>query len=210
MGDRTESFDAYLREWRALHPARDGVATRIAAAYLRIPYALAGPLVRVSPNVVTLAGLLAAVATIPAYRVRALAALLVLTAGVLDSVDGAVALRRGRVTTFGAVWDSTADRLADVALLVGPALHRPGAAFAAAGAGTFLLEYIRARCQAVGLTGEQRVTPGERPTRIVVLAVAAATGWWTYGAWTVAALTLAGAALLLRDARARPTTPASG
>jgi CDP-diacylglycerol--glycerol-3-phosphate 3-phosphatidyltransferase len=205
MGDRTDD----LARWRALHPAREGVATRIAAAYLPLPYAVARRLVRVPPNVVTLAGLLLAVATVPAYRVRGAAALLIVLAGVADSVDGAVAVLSGRVTAFGAVWDSTADRLADIAILVGPALHEPGAAFVAAGVGTFLLEYVRARTHAVGAAG-QRVTPGERPTRIVLLALGAATGWRVQAAWTVTALTVTGAALLLNDARARPTTPASG
>jgi CDP-diacylglycerol--glycerol-3-phosphate 3-phosphatidyltransferase len=203
MGDGTDD----LARWRALHPARDGVAVRVAAVYLRLPYAIARRIVRVPPNLVTLAGLLLAVATIPAYG--AVAAPLILLAGVADSVDGAVAVLSGRVTAFGAVWDSTADRLADVAFLVGPALRQPGAAFVAAGAGTFLLEYVRARTAAVG-TPEQRVTPGERPARIILLALGAATGWWAAAAWSVAALTAAGAVLLLNDARARPTRPASG
>jgi CDP-diacylglycerol--glycerol-3-phosphate 3-phosphatidyltransferase len=205
MGDGTDD----LARWRALHPAREGLATRVAEVYLPLPYAIARRLVRVHPNLVTLAGLLLAVATIPAYRPRGVAALLILLAGVADSVDGAVAVVSGRVTAFGAVWDSTADRLADVAILVGPALHEPGAAFVAAGAGTFLLEYVRARSSAVGAAG-QRVTPGERPSRIVLLALGAATGWWAAAAWTVAALTVLGAALLLNDARARPTRPVSG
>lgn len=205
MGDGTDD----LARWRALHPARAGVATRIAAAYLPLPYAIARRIVRLPPNVVTFAGLLLAVATIPAYRIRVVAALLVLLVGVVDTVDGAVAVLSDRVTAFGAVWDSTADRLAEVAILVGPALHEPGAAFVAAGAGTFLLEYVRARTNAVDAP-EQRVTPGERPARIVLLALGAATGRWGLAAWAVAALTVAGAALLLRDARARPTTPVSG
>jgi hypothetical protein len=43
-----------------------------------------------------------------------------LAAGVADSVDGAVAVLQGRTTAFGFVWDSTADRLADLAMIAGP------------------------------------------------------------------------------------------
>jgi CDP-diacylglycerol--glycerol-3-phosphate 3-phosphatidyltransferase len=214
------TYDEYLAEWAATHsfePERVGPVLR---AYLRLPYVLARPLASVSPDAVTAAGLVVACLTLPAYAVgaAAVAGLLVLVAGLLDSVDGAVAALGGRGSTFGAVWDSTVDRLTDVVLLLGPALWVPYARWGllAAGVGTFLLEYVRARCQACGWTDEQVVTPGERPTRVIVLAVtgllAAAAGRWLWlaGAWALAALTAVSVVVLLRDARARTTTPVSG
>lgn len=216
------SYDEYLAAWAAAHsfePERIGGFLRW---YLHLPYSIARPLAWVSPDTVTLAGLLVAVATLPLYAAGAAfpAALLVLASGLLDQVDGAVAAIGGRATAFGAVWDSAVDRLTDTVLLLGPALWLSGGAarwgLAAAAVGTFLLEYVRARCQACGWTTDQVVTPGERPQRVVGIAVvtslASLVGRWLWvpAAWALAGLTFASAAMLLRDARARSTTPASG
>lgn len=214
------AYDAYLDAWAATHAFERARMGPVLRTYLRLPYALARPLTGVSPHAVTLLGVAVAWATVGLYAAgwAFVAGALVLVAGLLDSVDGAVAVLRGRVTAFGAVWDSTADRLADLALYLGPALWAPGARWwlAAAAAGTFLLEYVRARCQANGWTDRQVVTPGERPTRVVAVAVLGMASplvgrWvWVPGAALVAGLTLVGVALLLRDARGRSTTPASG
>jgi CDP-diacylglycerol--glycerol-3-phosphate 3-phosphatidyltransferase len=202
-----------LDRWCALHAFERQRVGPVLATYLRAVHRTARR-VPLSPNALTLLGLLVAVASVGAYArdLPLLAAPLVLASGLLDSLDGAVAAVRHRATTYGAVLDATADRLADLALLLGPALSVPAArpALVAAGAGTFLLEYVRARCQAAGLTAGQRVTPGERPTRVVAAALLALhPDWWRYGAWALAALTAVSAGLLLRDARARSTTAAS-
>ena len=114
----------------------------------------------------------------------AAAGVLTLLAGVADSVDGAVAVMQRRTSPFGFVWDSTADRLADLALIAGPVVlvanqggQGWGAAAVVAGAAAagllLLLEYVRARAQAgqVGVAWSL-VTPGERPTRVIVLGLA--------------------------------------
>jgi len=216
------SYDEYLGAWASAHsfePERMGTFLRW---YLRLPYLLARPLGGVSPDTVTLASLGVALATLPLYAAGAAfpAGLLVLVAGLLDQVDGAVAAVHGRATLYGAVLDSTVDRLTDLVLLLGPALWVSGGAarwgLAAAAVGTSLLEYVRARCQACGWTAEQVVTPGERPQRVVAVAatsvLAALVGRWLWvpAAWGLAALTAASVGVLLRGARARPTTPASG
>ena len=47
------------------------------------------------------------------------AGLVVLFAGIFDMVDGEVARRTGRVTKFGAFFDSVIDRYSDMVLLLG-------------------------------------------------------------------------------------------
>jgi phosphatidylglycerophosphate synthase len=186
------TFAAYEAGWREAHQlgeeARPG--GRLAAWYLRLPYALGAPLARagVDPDLVTLGalwvGLVAGwVATLgPGWA--AAAGALTLAAGVADSVDGAVAVMQRRTSTFGFVWDSTADRLADLAMVAGPvvlvATHgSPGWRAAAVAAGTaaagllLLLEYVRARAQAARVAAAWTLaTPGERPTRVIVLGLA--------------------------------------
>jgi CDP-diacylglycerol---glycerol-3-phosphate 3-phosphatidyltransferase len=162
----------------------------VAAAYLRLAYAVGRPLARagLDPDLVTLAALwVAAVAgwtaTLGAGWAGAAGAL-TLVAGVADSVDGVVAVLQARTSSFGFVWDSTADRLADLALIAGPVVlvateGDPGwgvAALAAGGAAAglaLLLEYVRARAQAGQVAAAwSLVTPGERPTRVIVLGLA--------------------------------------
>ena len=186
------TFEAYQAGWRALHllgeEARPG--GRLAAGYLRLPYAVGAPLARagVDPDLVTLAALWLALvagwtATLgPGWAAGAGA--LTLLAGVADSVDGAVAVMQDRASVFGFVWDSTADRLADLAVIAGPVAlvattAGPGWRAAAVATGTaaagllLLLEYVRARAQAGQVAAAWSLaTPGERPTRVIVLGLA--------------------------------------
>jgi phosphatidylglycerophosphate synthase len=186
------TFEGYRAGWRAAHRLEDGAQPggRVAAAYLRLPFLLGAPLARagVDPNLVTLAGLWLALvggwtATLgPGWAAGAGA--LTLLAGVADSADGAVAVLQDRTSAFGFVWDSTADRLADLALVAGPVLlvattAGPGWRAAAVATGTaaaalaLLLEYVRARAQAGALPAAWSLaTPGERPTRVIVLGLA--------------------------------------
>jgi phosphatidylglycerophosphate synthase len=188
-GPRPGSLDAYREGWRRSHLLGEGdqPGGRVAAAYLRLPYRLAAPLARAgtNPNLVTLAALwLAGVAGWAATLGpgwAAAAGTLTLLAGLADSVDGAVAVLAGRATRFGFVWDALADRLADLALVAGPVLlvaaeaggGWPALAVTAGAAAALLgllLEFIRARAQAGGVAAARRlVTPGERPTRLIVL-----------------------------------------
>ena len=80
---------------------------------------------RVHPNALTLLGTgisLVAAAAFGAGELRR-GAMLAALGGVFDLTDGVVARAQGRATRFGAFLDSTLDRLADVALLFGLALH---------------------------------------------------------------------------------------
>jgi phosphatidylglycerophosphate synthase len=182
-------FASYQAGWREAHllGADANPGGRVAAVYLRLPYLLGAPLARagVDPDLLTLAALWVALvagwtATLgPGWA--AAAGTLTLLAGVADSVDGAVAVLRGRTTAFGFVWDSTADRLADLAVIAGPVVlvateAGPGWGAAAVAAGTaaagllLLLEYVRARAQARQVPAAwSLVTPAERPTRVIVL-----------------------------------------
>jgi phosphatidylglycerophosphate synthase len=186
------SFETYAAGWREVHllgvDAQPG--GRLAAWYLRLPYWVGAPLARagVDPDLVTLAALwLALVAGWTATRGpgwAAAAGALTLLAGVADSVDGAAAVLQDRTSAFGFVWDSTADRLADLALVAGPVVlvatrGDPAWRGAAVAAGTaaagllLLLEYVRARAQAGRVAAAWSLaTPGERPTRVIVLGLA--------------------------------------
>jgi len=136
-----------------------------------------GPITRIPPDVLSVAGVLALAAAWGAVAGPGWPALvvpLVAVAGVLDGLDGAVALRTGRARPLGALVDSVADRVGD--LLLGAILLAIGAPLAwvlPALTLVFLLEYVRSRAQAVGMPGVGAVTIAERPTRLIVVAMAA-------------------------------------
>ena len=207
------SLEAYLDRWSGLHGGYDPRSSRFVGPWLRTVYALARPIARlgVRPDVVTLLGLVASGAAVwlgaLGGRWILLAAVVVGGSGILDSLDGAVAVIAGRVTPWGAVLDSLVDRLSDVLYLV--LLWLLGApAWACVGAGIVVLshEYARARATAVGMDDIGVVTVGERPTRVIVVAmvllaagiyVARSSTWATGGALALLTLGVVGLAQLL-------------
>lgn len=180
MGAGGKSGDEHLRDWAELHMTQPPAG--FVAGWLRATAAVARLLARagISPNAVTIAAVVAAFAAIPLAMVDgwvgpAAACIAITLSGLLDGLDGAVAVQAGRTTSVGYLLDSALDRLADVALVVAVAVvaRRPAAgelAVAAVGV-TWWLEYVRARASLAAAPDRQVVTPGERPTRIVLAAV---------------------------------------
>jgi CDP-diacylglycerol--glycerol-3-phosphate 3-phosphatidyltransferase len=163
--------------WSELH---GGIRpSALVRAWLRlVQWLAAGPVARVPPDVLSVAGVAAAAAAVPAAaaggRWPLLAATLVVAAGLLDGLDGAVALGTGKARPLGAVVDAVADRVGDLLMVIVLAvLGAPMPACAAVAVLLLLHEYVRARAQSVGMPGVGAVTIAERPTRIVVVAVAA-------------------------------------
>src|SRR5882762_6513227 len=96
--------------------------------------------------------------------------------GFLDILDGQVARRQNRVTAFGAFYDSTLDRYADMALYMGLLVYysvtgrTPYVVLAAvATAGSVMVSYARARAES--LIPLCKVGFMERPERIVLLII---------------------------------------
>src|SRR6185436_10488043 len=92
-----------------------------------------------------------------------------------DALDGAVAVQAGRTTKVGFLLDSGLDRLSDAALPVALAIvagsPAAGELAVATVAATWWLEYIRARGSLAVPPTTQVVTPGERPTRMILAGV---------------------------------------
>lgn len=163
-----------LEGWARLHP---GVrASALTRGWLRTVHALArGPVRAIPPDVLSVAGVASAAgAWVLAPTLPAITALLAVLTGLLDGLDGAVALHTGRARRLGAVVDAVCDRLGDLLLVAAlVALGLPAAAGVALGVAALLHEYLRARAQAAGMAGPGAVTVAERPTRIVLVGVAA-------------------------------------
>lgn len=145
---------------------------------------LSQPIVRllartpVTPNTITWFGLLLAVgaAVLIAFERPFGAGFVVLGGGFLDMIDGALARSTGRATSFGAVLDSTLDRLAEAAVLLGLLVMYAGdesvvgvIVVGVVWMTSLLVSYVRARAEGVGLECEVGVFT--RPERVVVLAL---------------------------------------
>ena len=204
----------YFERWATLHGGLDPRTSIPVQAWLTITYLLARPLalLRLSPNAVTILGLLIGL-KVPVWVLRDqlfLAGAVALAAGIIDNLDGAVAIMTDKSSDFGYVLDSVADRVGDVALLVGLGLaaDNPWPAVAAALL-SFLQEYTRARAYAVGFTEIGVISLSERPTRVLIsgmfLIAAAVAGplWAQLGGWIALLLSLFGFGQVMWAVRSR-------
>ena len=132
----------------------------------------------ITPNALTLIGL--AISLGAAYVVATghffIGGLLVLLSGLFDLLDGAIARFNKQATSFGAILDSTVDRISEAAIFFGLLFY-----FISKGGnleiiliflvvvGSFLVSYVRARAE--GLDLECKAGWFTRAERIVVLTI---------------------------------------
>jgi len=136
------------------------------------PLARAG----VSPNVLTLCGFLAMlpVAYLLAKGHERVGGLLIIFVGLFDALDGALARMTGKVTPFGAFFDSTLDRFSEIALYLGLLYLYRGATLETVLiyltiTGSLMVSYTRARAEGLGV--ECKVGFFSRLERMAVLVV---------------------------------------
>jgi CDP-diacylglycerol--glycerol-3-phosphate 3-phosphatidyltransferase len=142
----------------------------------------------VTPNTITWIGFVLAVggAVLIAVGQLLAAGLVVLIAAFFDILDGALARLTNRATPFGAVLDSTLDRLSEAVLLIGILVLYAGGGnvypvllVAATLVFSLLVSYIRARAETLGLDCQVGLfTRGERVILLVLgLCLSPVAGW---------------------------------
>jgi CDP-diacylglycerol--glycerol-3-phosphate 3-phosphatidyltransferase len=129
-----------------------------------------------NPNWLTTLGFILSIVAAREIAIGKLVAggVLVLLDGLFDTIDGAVARITGRVTKFGAVYDSTIDRYSEVTVFFGLGIYLIGhhfyftsiAAVFAIG-GSIMVSYIRARAETLGFKANVGLT--RRQERVVIL-----------------------------------------
>ena len=157
---------------------------RLSKAREAVAYYLTEPVVRllartfITPSIITWFGFFLAVGAAVLVTLGHLfaAGFLVLIAGFFDMLDGAMARRTNRTTRFGAVLDSTLDRLSEAILLLGIIVLYVRGGFivgillaGVALPSSLLVSYIRARAESLGL--ECEVGLFTRAERTIVLAL---------------------------------------
>ena len=132
----------------------------------------------IKPNALTFINL--ALNIVAAYIIAGshfvLGGVLVLVSGLFDLLDGALARFTGQTTRFGAILDSTVDRISEAAILCGLLIwYIPQEAkieivlILAVLIGSFLVSYIRARAEGLGL--QCQIGLFTRAERVIVLAI---------------------------------------
>jgi len=166
------SRQEYLAAWSRWHGGT-GTDSPLVRGWLSIAYTLARPIAGFPPVVATAAGLLvAAAAVVPAVAGGGwlvAAGVLVGLSGLLDSLDGALAIGTGRASRRGFVLDSAVDRLTEVAYAAALwTAGAPGWLAVAFGALCWLPDYLRARAGQAGATETGTISVWERPTRVAM------------------------------------------
>ncbi|WP_019729245.1 phosphatidylinositol phosphate synthase, partial [Mycobacterium avium] len=156
--------------------------SRAAFARLTTPTARACLRLGLTPDVVTVAGTIVAVAgALILFPIGELfvGTLVVWFFVLFDMLDGAMARERGGGTRFGAVLDATCDRVSDGAVFGGLlwwvafGLHDEplAAATLICLVTSQVISYIKARAEASGLRGDGGII--ERPERLIIVLVGA-------------------------------------
>ena len=181
------SREEYLVAWARWHGGTEPADNRLVRGWLSVAYTLARPVAGVPPLVATALGLaVAGLAVVPGALGGGwlvVAGVLVGVSGLLDSLDGALAITTGRASRRGFVLDSAVDRLTEVAYAAAVwVAGAPGWLAAAFGALCWLPDYLRARAGQAGVAGSGAISVWERPTRVAV------TGMTLLGAGVLAVL----------------------
>lgn len=157
--------DEFFSIWGRLHG--DAEISGIIKGWLNISYLIVKPLakVRITPNVLTILGLLFGALLYVNAETFWAPALLVLSL-ICDGIDGSLAIVTNKSTKWGAILDATVDRLTEIFWVL--ALYKVGAdlnlliiVLLAAS----VQEYMRARTAGLGVSEVGIVTFAERPVR---------------------------------------------
>jgi phosphatidylglycerophosphate synthase len=148
---------------------------------------------KVDPNLLTVVGALVSLLAAAAFAAGwfVIGGVGILAGGFFDLVDGVVARHHGTTTRFGAFLDSTLDRLVDMALLLGIALHfaRVGRSDVVLLAGVALIASVLvsySKACAEHYVPEIKVGVLERGERVGLLAAGGILGLIVPALWVVA------------------------
>ncbi|MFM2364544.1 MAG: hypothetical protein RLY79_213 [Actinomycetota bacterium] len=162
----------FFAKWSALHGSAE--IKGIVKAWLKISYGSAKFMtaLRITPNLLTLFGIVFAIAMAANPLALWTIPLLVLSL-YADGIDGSVAIYQNRATHFGAILDSVADRISEalwfyVAYRIGAPAWLVLITYVIAST----QEYARARLGGLGIKDVGVVTPAERPVRASFIFVA--------------------------------------
>ncbi|NOZ34278.1 MAG: CDP-alcohol phosphatidyltransferase family protein [Chlorobi bacterium] len=104
--------------------------------------------------------------------------IVLLTAGLFDMLDGQLARKTGKMTKFGALFDSVIDRYSEMIMFFGIAYYLVSYHYFLSGVlafiamiGSIMVSYVRARAEGLGV--ECKVGLMQRPERVLTIGISA-------------------------------------
>lgn len=179
------------------------LAEKVLSSYVRAPAATVLARLGLTPNAVTVLGLLGAGAGAYLLSTERLWAggVVVLASGLFDLFDGALARATGRTSRFGALLDSVVDRVSEAVILLGLLIFyyqrsSPEGTVLVylAFVGSVMVSYLRARAEGLGI--DCKVGVMTRPPRVVALGTGLIVGHWWLTAVTIVLAVIAGLSFL--------------
>ncbi len=162
-----------------------------------LPVALALGRVGLTPNALSVIGFMLSLsgALLLAFGFFFFGGVMVLVSGVFDLLDGQLARATQQASSFGALLDSTLDRVSEAILLFGLLVYYSGhdaqmqvILIYVTLVGSLLVSYVKARAEGLGLRCD--VGWFQRPERVVFLAVGLLLDYMVGGWATLAVLWL--------------------
>lgn len=178
-------------------------ARKVLGSHVEVPVAALLARLGLSPNAVTLMGLIVAGGSAYLLSTGRLwqGGVVLMASGLFDLFDGALARATERVSNFGALLDSVVDRVSEAVVLLGLLIfyHERSSAEGIvlvylALVGSIMVSYLRARSEGLGI--ECKVGVMTRPERVAVLGIGVVIGHWWLTAVLVALGAIAGLTLL--------------
>lgn len=168
--------DEFFTKWSALHGSAE--VKGIVRLWLTVSFVMAKgfSLLKVSPNLLTLIGLLLACAMVLS-PLSILAIVLLVLSLMADGIDGSLAILTSKESKWGSALDAVADRISEAIWLY--VAYRAGVSLGIAITLWIVAstqEYARARVASLGYSTIDLVTPTERPVRasaVFIILVAA-------------------------------------
>lgn len=148
---------------------------------------------KISPSVITSIGLV--VAILAGYFCLLgdflYAGLLVLFSSLFDLLDGGVARKTGKTSSYGAMLDSVFDRFSEVVVLLGLSVYFINngenlmtiLSFVAL-SGSLMVSYIRARAESLGISGTSGLFT--RPERVIIVVICLLFNLPNFAVWILA------------------------
>ena len=148
---------------------------------------------KISPSVITSIGLI--VAILAGYFCLLgdflYAGLLVLFSSLFDLLDGGVARKTGKTSSYGAMLDSVFDRFSEVVVLLGLSVYFINngenlmtiLSFVAL-SGSLMVSYIRARAESLGISGTSGLFT--RPERVIIVVICLLFNLPNFAVWILA------------------------
>lgn len=152
-----------------------------------------GAKIDINPNIVTIIGVLISIFAGVLYAAGNLGAgaLFIIISGFCDVIDGAIARSQNRRTRFGGFLDSTCDRFADAAIIIG--IIYSGFVDPILGAlaihASLTVSYVRSRAESEGLNCTVGIA--ERAERLLIIVIGSIIATLLGGSHTIMTITIA-------------------